>query len=528
MKSTLKPNVNFRKFIKFSILIHFLLFFLLGISKHLGYLSSLDDLGHFDQAVWGTLNGKLLLNSDLFKEPINRLGIHFDPILFVFVPFYAIWPNVTWFTFAQAGAVSISAWPIFLFASEVGNSEKIGFLWALSYLINPFLTNADAWDFHPVSLAVPFIALGMLAIERGNFKLLLLCSFFILLCKEHFGLMIVGFGFLWWIRHKSLKRSAALVSIGLIHFIVVLNVIMPFFSPTGKNLMISNDFFQLSRYNWIGNSVGQIIGTVFLHPFSVMRTTLIDLGGGGYLIFLLLPLQGLPLLGIEFMLPGLADFAANLLSANPMPKSIFAYHSITLIPVLTCAAIYGTKRFCRLVERYSLKEMAGFAFVANFAFGYFFAPFPLPLAKNVWQPVHLFNFPDPDMDEIRSLIPPDSSISVQENVGAHFSQRKKIFKYPTKVGTSDYIILRLKSPTKYVYSKDFKPTENFIHHFQRSPKEYIESIREILRGHDYGILYWNDPWLIFSKNTQSHIPEIIIQEKLQELESQWKYKIKPD
>jgi len=48
-----------------------------------------------------------------------------------------------------------------------------------------------------MTLAVPFVAISMLAIEIKRPYVLFACTFFILLRKEHFGVMAVGFGILW-------------------------------------------------------------------------------------------------------------------------------------------------------------------------------------------------------------------------------------------------------------------------------------------------------------------------------------------
>ncbi|MBW2740376.1 MAG: DUF2079 domain-containing protein, partial [Deltaproteobacteria bacterium] len=112
------------------------------------HYSAFLDLGVFDQAVWGVLNGESLLNTSLFNRQINWLGFHFHPVVFLFTPLYAMIPDVTWLTIAQALALSLTAWPIFLLASRVSLSEKAGLLWAVAYLLNPFLLNAAAWDFH--------------------------------------------------------------------------------------------------------------------------------------------------------------------------------------------------------------------------------------------------------------------------------------------------------------------------------------------------------------------------------------------
>ena len=434
------------------ILTHLVLLFATGLFRKRGFLTSINDLANFDQAIWGTIHGNLLLNSDVFNMLTSRLAVHFDPIQLIFVPFYLLYPNATWLTAVQALALSITAWPIYILTSRTFESEKLGLIWALIFLVNPFLLNAAAWDFHPITLAVPFVALGFIALESRNYKLMLLCALVILLCKEHLGIMIIGFGILWWLATRLKIPGSALVLLGATHFYLILQVIMPAFSPTGQHVMFSEDLGQLSRYAWLGDSFGDIFKTVITQPFYVLQTVLVRMGGLGYLFLLLLPFLFFPLLGPVFLLPGMADLAANMLSVNLMPRSPIAYHSITLIPVLIIAAMHGIRKVTKWQKRYSVKEVSVLLLLASLLMGYIFAPFPLPGAKNVWAPASFVSLPDPRVQEVRSLVGKEASLSVQANVGAHFSQRMEIYRYPNQIDQVNVIILRLESPTRNIHN----------------------------------------------------------------------------
>jgi uncharacterized membrane protein len=511
-----------------AIMVHFSVLMLLGLSRHWGFMTSINDLGIYDQAVWGVLHGQSLLNTSQLNQPIYWLGFHFHPVLFLFVPLYALIPSVIWFTIAQALALSVGAWPIFLLAKRVCHSEKAGLFWALAYLINPFLLNAAAWDFHPITLAVPFVAASMLSLESKNLRLLFFSCLVILLCKEHLGVMVVGFGLLWWIKNKSWKPAIVLILIGIIHFVLVLMVIMPALSPTGEHLMLGEGLGRLSLYAWIGNSLGEVLHTILFHPIYVIKIVILGMGGAKYLLVLLIVFLGFPLAAPEYLLPGLADMMANMMSANPMPRSLFAYHSISLIPVLTVAAVYGSERISRWSKKFSVKELAGFAVITSFILGYYFAPLPIPGARNFWKPVRFLNLPDPIVHTIRYEVGDKASISAQANVGAHFSQRREIYRFPNKVGEMDAIILRLESPTKNIndFPDQLKNRRKYSismldSHLQMDRTEYIDTIEHLLSGSEYGILYWNDPWLVFKRGLADREPREQIDLKLNQLRKEW-------
>jgi uncharacterized membrane protein len=353
MTMRLLPISHWRLWTALIVSFYFVLILIFGLSRHWGYMSSINDLGLFDQAVWGTLHGEFMLNTCNFNQPNNWLGMHFNLVLLLFVPLYAISPSTEWLTLAQAVALSVSAWPIFLLASRVCQSEKAGMLCALAYLANPFMLNAAVWDFHPVTLAVPFIALGLLAIEKADSRLLLFACLPMLLIQEQLGLTVAGFGMLWWLRNHSWKPAIGLISIGAAYTALVLGMIMPALSPTGNYLMFSNDLGQLSRYGWLGHSIADVALTLLTHPLAIIELVMVDMLGWVYLVMLLLPLAGFPAVAGEFLLPAFGDLAANLLSANPVPRSIFSYHSVSLVPILTTAAIYGVARIASWQKKFS-------------------------------------------------------------------------------------------------------------------------------------------------------------------------------
>lgn len=520
-------STRWRWWVGIAISAHILIFLLLGLSRHWAFMSSLNDLGVFDQAVWGTLHGDFFLNtSNLFSRPINWLGFHFNPILLAFVPLYAIVPAPEWFTLAQTLALSLAAWPIFLLASHVCQSEKAAFLWALAYLLNPFLLNAAAWDFHPITLAVPFISLAMLAIARKDVRMLLWSCIILLLIQEHTGMTVAGLGLLWRLHNRNWRPAAMLVLLGMAHTLLVIGLLMPAFSPTSNHLMLGSGTDQLSRYSWLGHSVPEVLQTLVTHPFQVMKIAALELGGAVYLKDLLLPLLGLPLAAASFLLPGAADLVANLLSANPMPRSVIAYHSASLVAVFTVAAIHGSQRIYRWNKFFSPPQWAGLVLIPCFIMGYAYAPLPLPMALNIWKPIHYPLWPDDGPENIRALIGSSvgssASVSSQANIGAHFSQRREIFVYPSRSTDADAIVLRLESPTSKLTPSGKGNIATLAHHLQMNPTAYLDSIDCLLSGKEYGILLWDNPWLVMSHNARtgsSQLREIRL--RIHQLRKDW-------
>ncbi len=501
--------------------VHFALLLVMGLFHHWGNMSNLNDLGFVDQAVWGTLHGQWFLDTNnTYGRPINWLGCHFNLFLLLFVPLYAIWPAAEWFIIAQAFALSVAAWPIFLLASKVHGSERTGILWAVIYLFNPFLLNAAAWDFHPVTFAVPFIAWALLAIEKKNFRLLWFCCLCQLLIQEQFGLTVAGFGTLWWIKNREWKSGTLLIGLGLLHTLMVLGFIMPALSPSGTHNMIEPGS-RGSRYGWLGGSLFEIIGNVILHPIWMLKTVILKYEAINYLILLVLPLLGLFFAAPAWLLPAIADLSANTLSAINLPRSIISYHSVTLVPILTVSAIYGAQRIAPLFANYLSVPVAKLVLLLTLILSYFLAPLPLPGALNFWKPVHWIQTPDPALKQVRALVAERSSVSVQANVGAHFSQNQQVYRYPYKVGEADTIVLWLDSPTLNVNSCNGNGIGTITHHLQMKPVAYLASVECLLQDNSYGVILWNEPWLVASRGPKIKAADKSIRNRLDNLRHSW-------
>ncbi len=492
-----------------------------GYVRHSNYLTSIFDLGVFDQAVWGFLNDAPFLNTILFNAMSNWLGVHFNLILTLFVPFYAIHPTALWLVFAQAIALPLAAIPLFFIAKGIFKSEFIACLWAIIYMCNPFILNAASWDFHAVTLAVPLIALGLYALANKNFRLLLVSCLFILLCKEHFGLMVVGFGLLWAIRHREIKPAVSLVFLGVTCFVLIVGVLMPTLSPTGDLLMMSAGKGQLSRYGWLGNSADEVFLRILSNPIDIIETILVSMQGWTYLIALALPFMLFSFIEFWILLPGLADLSVNLLSANPMPRSVYAYHSATLVPIFIVAAMYGLHRCSQYFRKDLVLGMTVSCLIVSVLTGYSLSSFyALPGVIESWAPRNAAPDDDPVMLEVKKLVG-THSVSVQANLGAHFSQRKEVYPFPGKIGQVDMIILNLESPTTLNQGHDLSTVGTLAHHLMMDPQLYLETIGELLIDKRYGVALWKTTWLVLQKDASGDTDIDKIEQRLQALAGEW-------
>lgn len=156
-----------------------------GWVRHRNYWSGAFDLGIFDQAVWQLAHGHAftsILDRNIFAD-------HFSMVLLVFVPLYWLAATPAWLIFGQAIALGATVIPLRAFAKDVGVPP-----WVATALVgcSAPLVAAATFDFHPATLAVPWVAATLLYARRDDRGRALAAAAAIVLCRADLGLVIVA------------------------------------------------------------------------------------------------------------------------------------------------------------------------------------------------------------------------------------------------------------------------------------------------------------------------------------------------
>src|SRR5207245_2626898 len=136
-----------------------------------------------------------------------------------------------------------------------------------------------------------------------------------------------------------------------------------------------------NRWGHLGNTPWEIIASPVLRPDAFFSTVL-QPERLGYLVLLLIPLAGLPLLAPEVLAVALPPLVSNLLSSNEMQYTIRGQYTAALTPILITAAVIGSRRVAVWVEqrgwhpRAVLAAMAATSVIASLTFS------PLPWSQD--------------------------------------------------------------------------------------------------------------------------------------------------
>ena len=316
---------------------------ILAIQRYRNYYGGRFDMGNMVQAVYNTAHGHFLevTSSDAAGRQMSRLGAHVDPILAVFAIPWLVWPSPMMLLVAQAVIVSLAAWPAYRLGLRVLGDARAAFLLSVALLLYPPLQYAVLNEFHPVTLAIPFLLFAFVYADEGRWwraaPFLVLAA----LCKEEIPLVIAVMGLYFALRKRSL-RPLLLTVVAAVYFVIAVKVVLPHYSPGGSPF--------LNRYADLGSSVGGVGVNVVLKP-GVTLSHLFAASNLRYLLQLLWPFAFSSLLSPLTTLIAVPEFLLNALASNGFQRSYEFHYVAGEVPFVFAGAVLGIARARRWLAR---------------------------------------------------------------------------------------------------------------------------------------------------------------------------------
>lgn len=276
------------------------LYLVVSLSRYSQYVSSGFDLGIFDQAVRGYAHFQAPISA--VKAPgFNVLGDHFSPILALLAPLYWIWDNPCMLLIAQSVLVASSIPIVYRFGRrrDIGERQLLlitavyGLSWPIETMIN--------FDFHEIAFAVPLLAAAIDALDRGNYRRVLLCSLALLLVREDMGLVVATLGLVavlprrWRYRDlrlrlrsgATLRVGVALIVSGVLVYLLTTSVLLPMLAPSHH--------FAYWQYGSIGKNLPDALTRMLINPWHAMWAFVTPAPKALTALFLIGPLALIPL-----------------------------------------------------------------------------------------------------------------------------------------------------------------------------------------------------------------------------------------
>jgi uncharacterized membrane protein len=377
----------------------------------------------------------------LTGRQISRLGAHFDPIVAGFAPLWWLWPGASLLLVVQALAVATGAVPVYLLGRRHLGSDWAATGFALAYLLHP----ATQWlvldDFHPVALATPLLLWGFWFLDSDRLVAFASVAAVACLTKEQIGLVVAAMG-LWYALRPGRRRAGLAIAVaGALVSLVAVTVVVPHYAPGGGSP------FE-GRYDAVGGSPGGVARTALTDPGAILSeiTRGHDLA---YLGDLLLPLLGLPLLAPLAALTAAPELLLNLLSGTRTQTSIHFHYTAGALPGLFVAAILGAARLRRRFP-WAQRPEGRAVVVSTLVAGLLLGPLPLwrhaPFGSELGVHEHIVGHHAAVARRALSLIPSGVAVSATNTLGAHLSERRRVFSFPV-LGEASWVVVDRQRPS---------------------------------------------------------------------------------
>mgnify|MGYP000409702898 CR=1 FL=1 len=488
------------------------------ITRHRFFGSYAWDLGIFDQAMWNTLQGKpFYYTCELYMNPSGCfLGVHFSPVLFLIVPFYALWPGPETLLVIQSSCLALTALPIYWLARDRLGSRLFAFSLAISYLLYAPIHMANWFDFHAEFLIPASLAFAYYYYDRGRYGRSLLWAILALSCIEFVPFIIMSFGLYCIVRavlaevRGEVRRSSywagrvrkdvffgfSVMALGvcwLVGAMAVIRMVNPY----------SADPSGLAFENWArwGNGFLEVAINVISRPLEALIFMFRPLKLA-HLCLIAAPLLFLPLLSpLEFFLlagPWLAvAFLSDyVLYLAGLQYSTFTAAQLFVATLKTVEALRDPDSILRRLLARSRKavskpwDLTGISrllILANLIVAVACSPLGL-------NPMDFFSTPQKGpreelLEKVISLIPRGSRVLAQNEIFPHICHHYEVYAFIVPNVTFDYIVVDIKR----LGFDEFKPPRSRLIRLKYQ-------VEELLGTYDYGLLASADGILLYKLN----------------------------
>ncbi len=473
-----------------------------SIQQHRAFLTHASDLGQIDQAIWNTLQGRVLEHTRAGGVQASRLSAHFEPVFIPLSLVFLIYDNVEALLIIQSWAIALGALAVYWIAARrfavllgprgVGTNRRlaptdstawVGVAFAALYLLFPALEAANLAEFHAVTLAAAPLLLAYHYGDENRWTRFALFSLLALSVKEEIALLVFVMAAWFALRaagvslRELLSRAQpsdseqadhhytpGLVSRGQPRpsshqsLLAMTNEIWPRGRAPALVAALALVWFAVAilvvipHFNALGRSpftcryvVGEDCPPVVNGLFLGERL--------GYLLQLFASVGWIALLDPLALLLGLPLLAANLVSNYPAQFSGTYHYSAPVAPYLVLAAIGGSARAVEWLQQSKaitpsvVRKRATLAVlvpVLLLAFGYhLFAGYTPVGGAFSWPNVTAHN---QTFDRLAAQIPPDAIVSTTSALNPHLSHRRVLYRYPT-VKDAEYVLLDVSEST---------------------------------------------------------------------------------
>lgn len=259
----------------------------LTILYYLYHSSSTYDFGIFSQ-MFHYMDKTLIPYTTVERDGLlSHFAVHFSPILYIFLPFYKIFPNPVTLLFIQALVIALGLIPLYKLCKHFKYSNKIIIALSIIYILYPALIGGSFFYFHENKILTVLLLCLFYFIEKSNTKLTYFFALLVMLVKEDAAIYISFIGLYLLFSKKRKIKGSYLIIASVIYFMIVTNLMQIFgegiMSDRYKNFLFNNE-----------ESLIYVIINILKNPIYLFYQ-LLSLEKLKFLIYMFIPMAMIPL-----------------------------------------------------------------------------------------------------------------------------------------------------------------------------------------------------------------------------------------
>ena len=378
------------------------------------------DLAIFDQGIWFITHFHVPFVTIMGR---NLFGDHTSFVLFLFAPFYRLFPEPQGLLVLQTLLIAGASVPIYILARKYLKSTVIATVLVAAYLLNPLIQQGNLDQFHPECFQVLFISLGIYAaIERKN-RMLIVMVVLSLLVKEDAALLVIPLSP--WVATRRDRRLGDLHHRRFGDVRQLYRQLADHPVDTGARPAFMPD---ASR----SVDCPGLLSTRFVTPMSSSRTWRTQ--NRPYYLWQLASTVGFAfLLSPEIAFIGLLVAAENTISDDAYMHQILYQYSMALAPVLVLGTLYAIAQQSSVWRRNAVTALAlvGAIWTCTL-WGY------APFSSNKVVTYTVSSTSIRPLATLESEIPSNAVVSAWYPIVAHLDARTQIYVWPNPFYASNW------------------------------------------------------------------------------------------
>ena len=413
-----------RRWVWGGVVIYSVVLSFITLSRHYNLRTHAVDLALYDQMVWAiaTVGAPWSTLPDL-----HGWGDHFTPILYLMAPLYWVRPSAVTMLVVQCVALAAGAFAVWGLGRRALDDDRAAALLAVLYLLNPSLHGINLRDFHPQAMAIPLLLAALYWFETDRPILFWGAVLLTLSAREDAGLAILGLG-VWALAVRRRPRTGlAAMALGFAWLVVTTKWVIPYFRGEA--------YSHLGRWEQFGGSVGAIIVGIVTHPLMVLGTVLSP-QRLRYLVAIVAPWAGLPLLAPLALIPMLPTLGTNLLSRDEVLYHHRTQYMVYILPFVTLAAIGGYRRLTARRGPAVAHAAVVLAMLIALALS----------ARTVNDLMVRWWWPRSRTRAVHALVagvPPRVVVGTDERIVPHLAHRPRVYIFPASLADCEWVLVNL-------------------------------------------------------------------------------------